>query len=353
MQSGMPQLPAVSDYRTSVFLSVITIALGLAVPGAHAAAPVDQSSQSRCIAIVSPQLDGTPGSASDASNGVRDLIASYLRGPSMRTILLDAKLPSMAAEEAKQKGCEPLLITSVHRKSGGHSIMKAFSQAAGTASWNLPYGGGSAASAVARAGTTAGLQTVSSLAQSTKAKDEISFEYRLQSADGQIEFGPKTERRTAKSDGEDLLTPVVAHVAETIVAQSAAPHATPSSAKRKDTGDDYDSAGAVRYLDDLKTCTPYTWKYPNPFVPGFTDQDIIRGKRGDKCQVTYLMPNDLKADCEHSAATIKQMTSESAYEQARSGEYTASFHLSSNADSPFNHECHLFQGSKELPLGGQ
>jgi hypothetical protein len=126
----------------------------------------------------------------------------------------------MAAEEAKQKGCAPLLITTIQRKPGSSSkFIKAMGQAASATSWNLPYGG-SAASAVARAGTSAGLQTVSSLAQSTKARDEVSIEYRLVSADGRVQFGPKTERRTAKADGEDLLTPIVAHMAENIVAQN-------------------------------------------------------------------------------------------------------------------------------------
>lgn len=218
MESAMPQLRAVSACRTRLFGAAITIAFSLAVSCTLPAAA--QSSQSRCIAIVSPQIDGTPGSAVDASNGVRDLLASYLQGPSIKTVVLEAKLPIQAAEEAKQKGCEPLLITSLHRKPGGsRTLMKAMGQAAGTASWNLPYGG-TAVSAVARAGTSAGLQTVSSLAQSTKARDEVSLEYRLVSADGKVQFGPKTERRTAKADGEDLLTPVVAHVAETVVTQA-------------------------------------------------------------------------------------------------------------------------------------
>ena len=48
------------------------------------------------------------------------------------------------------------------------------------------------------------------------------FEYRLQSASGQIQFGPKTETQTAKTDGEDLLTPVVRRAAEAIVARNGA-----------------------------------------------------------------------------------------------------------------------------------
>jgi len=173
-----------------------------------------------CVAIMAPTLEGVPGSAADAANGVRDLIASYLQGPTIKAVAMEAKLPSLAAEEAKQKGCESLLITSVRRKSSNRSLLKALGQAAGSSSYSLPYGGSSVGSTVARAGTTAGLQTASSLAQSTKAKDELSFEYRLQSPDGKVQFGPKTEKRAAKTDGEDLLTPVVTRAAEAIVTRT-------------------------------------------------------------------------------------------------------------------------------------
>lgn len=174
-----------------------------------------------CIALANPALEGMPGNASEVANGVRDLIASYLAGPSVKVVALDAKLPSLAAEEAQQKNCVPLLFVTVRRKSNSHGFLKSLGQAAGTSSWSLP-GGGTAASATARAGAAGSLQAASSIAQSTKAKDEVSLEYRLQSADGAVQFGPHTERRTAKTDGEDLLTPLVAQAAEAIVSQQPA-----------------------------------------------------------------------------------------------------------------------------------
>lgn len=179
-----------------------------------------QAKQTACIAVMAPTLEGVPGNAVDAANGVRDLIASYLQGPGIKAITLEAKLPSLAAAEAGQKGCGSLLITSVRRKSSNRKLLKALGQAAGSSSYSLPYGGSSVGSTMARAGTTAGLQTASSMAQSTRAKDELSLEYRLQSADGKVQFGPKTEKRTAKTDGEDLLTPTVTRAAEAIVTRT-------------------------------------------------------------------------------------------------------------------------------------
>ncbi len=353
MRSGRPK--ELCRTVVSEFTGWVAIAVGvgmlLAAPNTIPAEPADDPPPTNCIALVTPSVEGMPGNVGDTANAVRELMASYLRGPSRKVVVLEAKLPSLAAEEAKQKGCQPLLISSVHRKSrGGHGFMKALSQAAGAASWNLPYGS-SPASNVARAGTAAGLQTVASIAQATKAKDEISFKYQLQSADGQVQFGPRTDRRTANTDGEDLLTPVVAHAAEAIVAQNAAMQAAPAGSVRESGVADDPSTRAVQFLDHLKTCTPYTFKYPHPLVPSFTGQNIIQGKKGDKCQVTYLMPNNLKMECEHSPATIRRMTSEAAYKKARSDEFGFSFF--SGTEDPASRECHLFQAGKVLSLGGQ
>jgi hypothetical protein len=174
-----------------------------------------------CIAIALPVVEGMPGNAADVAAGVRDLLVSYLSGPSLKVVALEARLPSQAVEEAKQKGCEPLLVSTLSRKTGGGRLAKAFGQAASASSFYLP-GGGSVASATARAATAGGLQVASSLAGSTKAKDEMRLEYRLESTAGRNEFGPKTENQTASADGEDLLTPVVMRAAENIVTRKAA-----------------------------------------------------------------------------------------------------------------------------------
>ena len=85
-------------------------------PGAARAA--DQ----RCIAVAMAVVQGMPGNAVELASGIRDLVVSYLSAPSMKVVPLEARLPSQAATEAKEKGCEPLLIVSVTRKSGGGGL---------------------------------------------------------------------------------------------------------------------------------------------------------------------------------------------------------------------------------------
>ena len=180
-----------------------------------AAPPTRSNLPEDCVSVVLPTVEGMSGNAVEVATGIRDLMVSYL-GPSTRAVALDAKLPSQAIDEARQKGCEPLLFTTVTKKSGGGRLTKAFGQAAGNSAWYLP-GGGSVAGTAARVAAAGALQAVSSVAASTKAKDEIRLEYRLQTAGGQIQFGPKSEAKKASADGEDILTPVVMRAAEAIV----------------------------------------------------------------------------------------------------------------------------------------
>lgn len=197
------------------------IIAGIAVVTAsHPAVPlraaVDLNADKPCVAVMLPSVQGVPGNAEEAASGVRDLIAKYLTGPSLQVVSLESRLSSQALAEAKEKGCEPILVTALKRRSGGSGLTKALGQAAGASAWYLP-GGGTVGSAAARAAASAGLQTAASLAASTKAKDEMTLEYRLQTSAGDVRFGPKTASQKASTDGEDLLTPIVMRAAEAIV----------------------------------------------------------------------------------------------------------------------------------------
>ena len=176
-------------------------------------------SSAPCIAIVLPSVDGVDDSMTVA-NGVQSLFQSYLTGPTLRSIALQARLPSQAAQEAIQKQCTKVLSVSMSRKSGGSGNRKlgALSQAAGTAAGYIPASG---VAEVAVAGAAAGAEAVGSLAYGTRAKDEMRIEYRLTTVDGDMLLGPRTDSLKAKSNGEDIVTPLVAKAAEAVAAAAA------------------------------------------------------------------------------------------------------------------------------------
>lgn len=172
-----------------------------------------------CIGIVLPSAQGIDGDATTFGNSLRELFMSYLTGPSLRAIALDARLASQAIEEARQKECGHVLLTSVTReRDDGNQVGRALGRAAGTAAvYTVPYGG-SAASAAARGAAIAGAYAISDMAATTRAKDKLTLEYRLGTVDTAIRATPKSEKAKARNDGEDLLTPLVEKAAEAVAA---------------------------------------------------------------------------------------------------------------------------------------
>ena len=92
--------PKILIHSTSVLAILVA---GVCNASAQAKKPASHKSQVKvappppCIAIANPVVQGTPGNSADVSAGVRDLILSYLSGPSIRAFALETKLPSQAA----------------------------------------------------------------------------------------------------------------------------------------------------------------------------------------------------------------------------------------------------------------
>ena len=77
---------------------------------------------------------------------------------------------------------------------------------------------GSAAGRIAGSAAYTGLnQAAVNYAVTVRNKDELTLGVRLVAADGKV-LVDQREKRSAKSDGEDLLTPLVQQAAEAIVA---------------------------------------------------------------------------------------------------------------------------------------
>jgi hypothetical protein len=171
-----------------------------------------------CIAIVVPDVQGVEGSASDVGRALREIFVSYLTGPSIRVEALAARLASQASQEAKQKSCAHLLTATLTRKrsGGGGGLGRVLGHAGSSAVWGIP--GGGIGGAVARGVATAGVQAVTELASSTKARDEMRLDYRVVSTDGQKPLVQREEKLKASVDGEDLVTPLVQKAAEAIAA---------------------------------------------------------------------------------------------------------------------------------------
>lgn len=204
--------------RTFISLTFSVAAMAAAPAAAQTAAAAPQASGS-CIAILLPTVQGVEGDATAVGNSVRDLFSTFLTGPSMQVVPLEARLTVHALEEAKQKSCGRVLVISMTKKRGGNALAtigKVAGQAGASAASGMGYGS-TAGAAAARGAANAATQAVNDAARTTRAKDEVNIEYKITSVAGKSEFGPKKDKQKAGVDGEDLLTPLVQRAAEAIV----------------------------------------------------------------------------------------------------------------------------------------
>jgi hypothetical protein len=176
-----------------------------------------QTEPPACTAIMQPSVRGIDGDATAMSQSLRDLFVSFLTGPSVKSVALEARLPAQAIEEARQKGCGYVLVATLTRKRGGGGLGKVLGQAAGNAAWHLPYGS-SRMAAAARGAAITGAYAVSGVAHSTRARDELILEYRVGGPDAFAQAPERREHLKAQSDGEDLVTPLVERVAAAVAA---------------------------------------------------------------------------------------------------------------------------------------
>jgi hypothetical protein len=203
-----------------VFLAVSLAAAGLfaTMSVGEAAARADET----CLAVMPPTVEGVQDSATEVAYAARDLLVSILNGPSTPVVPLDARLEALASDEARQKGCDRVLVARLTRKrsSGGGFFRRLVGQAGGVAAGQLP--GGGIGGTVVRGVAVAGAHEVLELASSTRAKDEMRLTYRLASGDGRTVLKPRSVKIKATVDGEDLLTPLMQRAAESIASSVAA-----------------------------------------------------------------------------------------------------------------------------------
>lgn len=156
--------------------------------------------------------------AGDLAAAVQNTLGEYLKGTNIELVPLEAKLASAIDNEAKEKECDFVLyVNASHKKGGGggfgmlgKSIGSVVAQTGG-GSW-----GNTAANNVGRiAANTIVAATVS---QNVKAKDEITLDIKLQKG-GNSAFS-KQYKAKAKSNGDDILSPMIEQIAEAILANT-------------------------------------------------------------------------------------------------------------------------------------
>lgn len=188
--------------------------------GARTSAQTAAGSLRICLAF--PAVEFAVGDAAQAAEAVRTTFSAYLTGPSIEPISIMARTATQATQEALQHGCGHVLHTTVVVKRGGRSVLgRAARTLATPAATHVAVG--TSIGGASRATAIAGVYAAAELASSFRAKDEVTLEYRLVPSSGGPAVDEGRSKARARSDGEDLLTPLIAAAAEAVAGRLARP----------------------------------------------------------------------------------------------------------------------------------
>jgi hypothetical protein len=208
-----------SEHIMSITVTSRTALATLAIATCAIEASAQGTTEKTTICLAPATVQMASGSSADGGTAVRETFASYLTGPTLAVAPLTAKLASQAHEEAKQASCKHVLYTSMkleRGKSGGGFLGKMIGGAVESSAWELRGAATSTAGRmVANAAASAAVEAARGLATNVKTKDELTLDWRLETIDGGVVAKNNTKAK-ASSDGQDLLTPMVARAAETI-----------------------------------------------------------------------------------------------------------------------------------------
>ncbi len=179
------------------------------------------------ICLAPSSVETASGTAEQAMQAVRETFSSFLTGPTLEVAALQSRLPSQAKAEAKAANCPFVLLTTlkqVHKSGGGPNLLGR--AAAGAVQGGAQSVGGFAnsagANAAANATSGAAGAAASSYGSGTQSKDQMTLSTHLENADGKV-LVDMTDKKTAQSNGEDMLTPLVEKAATAVANAVSAP----------------------------------------------------------------------------------------------------------------------------------
>ena len=182
------------------------------------------------VAPTQAQMGQGNDAQGDYGTPIRNSIVLLMGGPAVEVIALDSRIPIQVQAEAKQKECDYILFSSIAVKHSGGGGFGKFMKMAGPATSVIPLAGagnmgGAMASQVAGVAASVAAQTAEQQAMNQlsgfngqiKSKDDVSVEYRLYPTGQDKARLENTMKGKAKTDGEDVLTPMILQAANSIL----------------------------------------------------------------------------------------------------------------------------------------
>jgi hypothetical protein len=154
--------------------------------------------------------------ATELAGAIQNSLGEHLKGTQIELVKLEGDFPTAMEADAKQKECDYVLYAQVsHKKGGGgFGMLSKIAPAIGNI---VPVSGvGSRTGQTAGQVADTGIYTAASVSGSVKSKDELTLEIKL-NATGGAQALAKQYKAKAKSDGEDIISPLVEQAATAIL----------------------------------------------------------------------------------------------------------------------------------------
>jgi hypothetical protein len=148
---------------------------------------------------------------------VQNSLTDYLKSPGIELIQLEAKLPSQIVAEATQKECDFVILANVsHKKGSGGGFGSMFGRMAPAIN-SVPIHTGNTAGNVAGGVAAQMIVSSASMSANVKSKDELTLDIKLQAPKDSTPAVVKQFKSKAKSNGEDIISPVIEQAAQAIL----------------------------------------------------------------------------------------------------------------------------------------
>lgn len=181
------------------------------------------------------------GQGADAAEPLRQALMSRLRSANVEWVALAGATPAEIEADAKGKGCDQVLYTQLERKrsvggllsklsplasllpgvaaggGGGNGMSGILAQAAATSAGNAAAAAAQKqmlGAAQAGMGEAQALQTAAST--NIRRGDNLAFDYRLAALAGNAVLKSETLHARADADGQDILSPLVEQLVQTV-----------------------------------------------------------------------------------------------------------------------------------------
>jgi hypothetical protein len=191
------------------------------------------------IGVAPPDAQVGQGSnaQADYSTPIRNAMILLMNGPAVEIAALDSRVPMQLQAEAQQKQCDYILFSSVAVKHPQSSGFGKFAKMAAPMAQMTPMGamahgmGGAMAATAASAAASAAAQAAQQNAMNQvmsqlsgfngqiKSKDNVTVQYQLAQTGATAPLLQNEVQGKAKSDGEDVLTPLLQQTANTVLTQ--------------------------------------------------------------------------------------------------------------------------------------